>query len=136
MRLLGLDYGSSRIGVAMGDTETRVAGPLETIRHTGPDEAVQRVQEMALSEGIDRLVVGVPRSLSEPGRETDQAKEIRAFIEALRVEGLDVVEEDESLSTALAARLASDAGVKGKRDDLAASAILQTYLDRISNLES
>ena len=130
MRILGIDYGSARIGVAMGDTETNVAGPLDTLRHTGSEEALQLVQELALNEAVDRIVVGVPRSMREPGRETDQAKVIRAFIDALRLEGLDVVEEDESLTTALAARLAADAGKKGKRDDLAATAILQSYLDR------
>ncbi len=117
----------------MGDTESRVASPWDVLKPSNQTEAVQLVHELCLGEGVDRVVVGIPRPLADRARETDQAKTIRRFMEALRVEGLDVVEEDESLSTALAAKLAADAGSKGKRDDLAATAILQTYLDRITH---
>jgi RNase H-fold protein (predicted Holliday junction resolvase) len=92
---------------------------------------MRRIQEIVKQEGIDRLVVGVPKPLKDRTRETDQAKEIRGFMASLREKGFDVVEEDETWSSAIAARQVEEMGRRGKRDDLAAMAILQTYLDRM-----
>lgn len=130
MRLLGIDYGRVRIGLALGDSDSRLASPLEVLEEKNQAAAIRRIREMAKQEGIDRVVVGVPKPLQDRTRETDQAKEIRAFILLLRAAGLDAVEEDETLSSALAAKQVEEMGRRGKRDDLAAASILQTYLDR------
>jgi len=131
MRLLGIDYGRVRVGLALGDSDSRVASPMEVLAEKNPEDAMRRIQEIVKQEGIDRLVVGVPKPLKDRTRETDQAKEIRGFMASLREKGFDVVEEDETWSSAIAARQVEEMGRRGKRDDLAAMAILQTYLDRM-----
>ncbi len=130
MRILGLDYGSARIGVALGDTETKVASPWRILVNEDQQDAIERILEIARQEKADQVVIGIPRPLNDPTRETDQAKEIRVFAEALRVAGATVIEEDETLSTAMAGQQMQERGEKGKRDDLAAAVILQSYLDR------
>jgi putative Holliday junction resolvase len=133
MRILGLDYGRVRIGIALGDTVTRVASPWRVIDRENDADAVIRIKEIAKQEGADRVVIGVPAPLSYQTRETDQAREIRTFAEMLRQSGLVVEEENETLSTALAQTQAQEMGVRKKRDDLAAAAILQTWLDRLAH---
>lgn len=131
MRILGLDYGSTRVGVALGDIVTRLASPWDVWEGLDDDALVQKVKETLALENVDMVVVGVPHPLGDRTRETDQAKVIRGFITRLRESGVRVVEEDETFSSALAATQSRERDERGKRDDLAATAILQTYLDRI-----
>ena len=133
MRILGLDYGSARIGVALGDPITRVASPWSIIANDSFDDVLIRLQELVRRESVTKLVVGVPRPLGDQSRETDQAKEILAFIAKLKDAGFEVEEENETLTSKIAADQVKEMGERGKRDDLAAAAILQHYLDRISN---
>lgn len=130
MRLLGIDYGRVRIGLALGDSDSRLASPMEVLEEKNQEAVMGRLREIVEQEGIERIVVGVPKPLKDRERETDQAKEIRRFIAALREKGFEVVEEDETWSSAIAARQVEEMGRRGKRDDLAATSILQTYLDR------
>ncbi|MFA6429119.1 MAG: Holliday junction resolvase RuvX [Patescibacteria group bacterium] len=130
MRLLGIDYGSARIGVALGDTETRLASAWSVIENHGDAEAVTALINLAQKESVDAFVIGVPKPLGDQTRETDQAKTIRAFAERLSAAGAKVFEADETLSTALAKKQQVEQGGKHKRDDLAAAAILQMWLDR------
>ncbi len=132
MRLLGVDYGRGRIGLALGDTETSLATPLEVLKASGGSllELVGRLVEVAKLEGITELVMGVPFPLNDQTVETAQAKEIRQVIDACRKAGLIVHEENETWSTRLAERQAQESQRRGPADDLAASAILQMYLDR------
>lgn len=131
MRILGLDYGAARIGVALGDTVTKVATPWNIISNDSFEDVVVRLREIVQREGVEVLVVGIPRPLNDQQRETNQAKEIRAFIERLKGEGFQVTEEDETLTSKIAADQVKEMGERGKRDDLAAAAILQHYLDRL-----
>lgn len=130
MRILGLDYGHVRIGVALGDTETKIASPLMVVDHESVEDALDRLVSLAKTEGVTRFVIGVPAPLFDQSRETDQAREIRDFAGRLRAQGVEVVEENETWTTKLAERQTRELGQKGKRDDLAAAAILQTYLDK------
>jgi putative Holliday junction resolvase len=127
---MGIDYGRKRIGVALGDTETGLAGPWGVVVNQHPDQAMRELIALAKQEGVERFVIGIPKPLGDRSRETDQAQEIRVFAKQLENVGLSVVEEDETLTSALAARQVQEMGEKGKRDDLAATAILQTYLDK------
>ncbi|MCR4256233.1 MAG: Holliday junction resolvase RuvX [Candidatus Uhrbacteria bacterium] len=129
MRLLGLDYGSARIGVAMGDDVTKVATPWQVMANTDLEDVFLQLHELLAREGVERIVVGIPRPLADQTRETGQAKEIRRFIDRLRMDGFDVVEQNETLTSKIAADQMKEMGQKGKRDDLAAAAILQAYLD-------
>jgi len=130
MRILGIDYGRVRIGIALGDTETKIASPWRVIVNEDVDDVLHRLGEIIKQERVERLVIGIPRPLHDQTRETDQAREIRDFAKQLSVLGLPVEEENETWTTALAATQAKEMGERGKRDDLAAAAILQSYLDR------
>lgn len=129
MRVIGLDYGSRRVGVALGDTETRLASPWAVIASSDYDEVTRKIQELVARERIDRVVVGVPKPLRGGDAENTQVKACRAFIERLRSVGLVVEEMNEVLTSRLAAAQMIERGEKGKRDDLAAAAILQSWLD-------
>jgi putative Holliday junction resolvase len=130
MRILGIDYGAARIGIALGDTETRIASPWQVLDGRDQDLALSQLKKLIPEEHIEALVVGVPRRLHNQEEESAQVKEVRTFILKLHQLELPVFEENETWSTQLAARQMQDRGEKGKRDDLAAAVILQSYLDR------
>ncbi|MEO5927109.1 MAG: Holliday junction resolvase RuvX [Patescibacteria group bacterium] len=130
MRVLGIDYGSARVGVALGDTETHIASPWAVISGSDRLELLRKIHEIATNEHAEAIVVGIPKPLKNREEENDQVKEIRSFIADLAAQGLTIHEEDETLSSSLAAQQVRAAGEKGKRDDLAAANILQTWLDR------
>ncbi len=130
MRVLGLDYGSKRIGVALGDTETRIASPWCVIEVKNWNAARLAITELVVREKIKHIVVGIPRPLQQRDVENIQVQEVKRFIEELRIQGLSIEEEDEVLSSRLAASQMIQRGQKGKRDDLAACVILQSWLDK------
>lgn len=130
MRVLGVDYGSARVGLAMGDTETRLAGPWSVLRREDDETLIKNLLELIRHEGVEQVIVGLPHPLADQERDTAQTLRIRDFITALRAKKIDVVEENETWSSSLAAKQGIEAGLRGKRDDLAAANILQGYLDR------
>jgi putative Holliday junction resolvase len=132
-RILGLDLGQSRIGVAISDPDRRVAVPLGTVR-TGAPEDVKAIAAMVKEQGIAAIVVGQPLSLS--GRKGEAADHAEKFAQALRdFLKLPVFLQDERLTTVEADRQLADAGLRGRErrrvvDQTAATLILQAYLDR------
>ena len=141
-RILGLDVGERRIGIAVSDPDRRFALPLNSVDRKQGNE-LQAIDEVVRADDVDELVVGLPLSLSgDSGR---QAETTKAFAQELeRHLGLPVHFWDERLSTREAERLVSDehrSGSSGRRraersrvtaadtDALAASIILQAYLD-------
>ncbi len=129
MHILGLDIGAARIGVAMGNDETRLASPWGTLEAHPEERCFAKLQTLIEQEGIERLVIGLPHLLQKREQATEQQKTICAWVERFS-SPLEVVFEDETLSTVLAQRWQREQGGRGKRDDLAAYAILQSYLDR------
>jgi putative holliday junction resolvase len=138
MRVLGLDVGQRRIGLAISDPSQTLARPLMTLT-VGVGDAVRKVaQEIgrlaAEDDGVAAIVVGVPRSL-EGGR-TAQTTHVEAFIDALRAEtSLPVHPAEERLTSReaesrLALREKDWRKRKQKLDAAAATIILQDYLDR------
>jgi putative Holliday junction resolvase len=132
-RVLGLDLGQSRIGVAISDPNRRVAVPVGTIR-TGAPADVKAIAAMVRDEGVAQIVVGHPVSLSgRTGEAADHAERFaRALGDAL---GLPVALQDERFTTVDAERRLSRAGVRGQArrevvDQTAATIILQAYLDQ------
>ena len=118
-KLFGIDYGRSKVGLALADSETKTAVPLETVAF---DDLLPRIWQLISSEEITVVVVGWP--LSMKGGETEQTREVKIFVADLKLKtGVKVVTEDERLSTVQAERL-------GKDDAVAAMYILQSYLDR------
>lgn len=128
MKYLGIDFGLRRVGLALGDTETRVAVPIETVLM---DEKIwDRLGKLVREESIQELVVGMPRSLRDAGVHGEIATLTHDFIDECKSRfAMPVHEEDERFSTALANRLLKTHSKKD-RDSVAAAAILQSYLDR------
>lgn len=130
MRVLGIDYGSARIGIALGDTDSRIASPWQVLKNDGSASVLEGLKQIVQTERIEALVVGMPRRLHDQTEESAQTLEVRSFVLELHAIELPVFEENETWSTQLAARQMHERGEKGKRDDLAAAVILQSYLDR------
>jgi putative Holliday junction resolvase len=131
-RLIGLDHGTRRIGVAVGDTETGMAFAREAIQRRNLDHDLALVGELCTTEGVERVVIGLP--LNMDGSEGAQARLARAFGDRLERIGLAVDYEDERLSTWEAGERLTRAGRRvrrgtGELDSTAARVILQQYLD-------
>jgi putative holliday junction resolvase len=130
MKYLGVDYGSSFIGLAMGDSESRLALPYDTIEEKDKERQVALVQQVVVDEEIDEVVIGFPISLE--GTEEEQAEATDRFMSDLTNElAVPIHREDERFSSQLAQRqMQEDSGGKYDEHALAAAAILQTFLDR------
>ena len=132
MRIIGLDLGEKRIGVAAADDRTQVAVPVSTIEADG--DAVGAVSRLVEEQQADEVVIGMPLSMT--GAMGPQAQQAMNVVEALR-ERLEVpvYTWDERLTTVQASRSlgASRRGrrekQKGARDAIAAAILLQAYLD-------
>jgi len=125
LRVLALDYGTARSGAAISDPTGTLVRPLEAIEPPDPT----RVAELVAEHGVERVVVGLPTSLS--GEEGTQAQISRAFAADL-TELLDVPVEtyDERLTTRMAEQSARE-GAKADKDSLAAAHLLESYLARV-----
>jgi putative Holliday junction resolvase len=131
-RVIGLDHGTRRIGVAIGDTETGMAFAREAIQRRNLDHDLALVGELCTTEGVERVVIGLP--LNMDGSEGPQAELARAFGDRLADMGLAVDYEDERLSSWEAAERLTASGRRpargsGELDSTAARVILQQYLD-------
>ncbi len=141
-RIMGLDYGSKTVGVAVSDTLLITAQPVETIwrkSETKLRKTLARIEQLIEEYDVEKIVLGLPVHMNtEIG---DRALRALEFKDALiRRTGLEVVMLDERLTTVEAAEVLSEAGVKVKDqkqylDKMAAAFILQDYLNsKISNL--
>lgn len=129
-RVLGVDVGTVRVGLARSDTQRSVATPLDTVA-AGAD-LVERLAERARAEECGTVVVGLPRALS--GRDTASTDLARAVADGLRAQGLTVELWDERLSSVAAERVLLEAGRtraqrRQERDRVAAALLLQGWLD-------
>ena len=123
MRVLALDYGSARCGVAVSDPSGTLATPLEPVLRPGTKKGLQRVAALVSELGAERVVIGLPTSLG--GGDSAQTRETRAFAERLRPL-IDVPVElyDERFTTALA----HQAGGSAALDSRAAAVLLGEWL--------
>lgn len=131
-RVLCLDVGEKRIGVAVSDLLGLTAQGVETIFTKGPERDVERVLALARAYDTRKVLCGLPRNMD--GSEGFQARAVRSFAGKLLDAGLLVRFQDERLTSASAARVLREGGVKGDRrkkvlDKLAATYILQSFLD-------
>ena len=132
-RLLGVDYGQVRVGLALSDPDRKFAFPLATYERRGPERDAAHFRAVVAQEDVGGLVVGLPVHLD--GREGQKAAEARAFGSWLgATTGLPVLFYDERFTTVQAESALWDAGLthkkrKSRRDMLAAQILLQTYLD-------
>jgi putative Holliday junction resolvase len=135
-RILGLDYGERRIGVALSDPTRTIASPLTTlVRRAGKRPPWAELEQLVKSHEVGEIVVGLPLNLA--GSENPWSAEVRAFTEKLATRtGLSAHFVDERLSSVQAERSVRTSGLrktqreeKGRVDSAAAAIILQHYLD-------
>jgi len=132
-RVLGIDYGDSRIGLAMSDPLKIIASPFKTIRNEGNEKCLQLFQSLIKEKDVEAIVVGLPIGLK--GQETVQTKKVREFANLLYALKLPIHLEDERLSSVSAEKSMIQQNIKtghnkGLIDQRAAAIILQQFLDK------
>ena len=131
MKVLALDYGSARTGVAVSDPTGTIARPLEVVEQASTDAGLARLAAIVHEQDAERIVVGLPLTLR--GEHGAQAKETEAFAEELRARLWVPVELfDERFTTALAASAPSS---RAAEDARAAAHLLESYLTWTSTAE-
>ncbi len=140
MRVLAIDYGTVRIGLALSDPMKILASPLETYRKQDEASDLAYLKNVVDEHEVERVVVGLPRNMD--GSEGPQAKLTRGFADKLAAALDEVPVEfwDERLSSAVAERAMLEADLsrkkrKDRRDKVAACVILQGYLKARSTKE-
>ncbi len=131
-RMMGLDIGEARIGVALSDPMGIIASPHGVIAGQDAGQALAEIRSLAEAQGVTAIVAGVP--LNQHGQPGPQAEKVLAFVERLR-EAVDVPVDtiDERFTSAQAERTMASAGKKKKGnkglvDQLAAQQILETWM--------
>jgi putative Holliday junction resolvase len=132
-RVLGIDYGDSRIGLAMSDPLKIIASPFKTIRNEGNKKCLQVFQSLIKEKDVEAIVVGLPIGLK--GQETVQTKKVMEFANLLYALKLPIHLEDERLSSVSAEKSMIQQNIKtghnkGMIDQRAAAILLQQFLDK------
>ncbi len=126
MKLMGIDYGKKRVGVALSDEGGRMAFPYKVIN--GGTSSFLEILEICKTEGVLRVVIGESKTLS--GKDNPLMKDINKIKDSLEENKLDVYLEPEFFTTAEAERIQGD---NDKTDASAATLILQSYIDKAVN---
>lgn len=138
MRIMGLDYGSKTVGVAVSDTLGLTAQGIEIVRRKSENKLRQtlaRIEEIAKEYGVEKIVLGFPKHMNNDiGERAEKSLEFKEMLE--RRTGLPVVMWDERLTTVEADRTMMETGIRRENrkeyvDMIAAVFILQGYLDSI-----
>lgn len=140
MRILGLDYGSKTVGVAVSDPLGFTAQGVEIIRRKSENKMRQtlaRIEELIAQYQVEEIVLGLPKNMNNTlGDRAEKSLELKETLE--RRTGLPVVIWDERLTTVSANRVLMETGVRRENrkehvDEIAAVFILQGYLDYLAN---
>lgn len=140
MRILGLDYGSKTVGVAVSDPLGFTAQGVEIIRRKSENKMRQtlaRIEELIAQYQVEKIVLGLPKNMNNTlGDRSEKSLELKETLE--RRTGLPVVMWDERLTTVSANRVLMETGVRRENrkehvDEIAAVFILQGYLDYLAN---
>ena len=132
MKVLAIDYGDARTGIAISDYTGLLVGTTDVIHSRKPDVTAREIARLAREQGAQRLVMGFPRNMD--GTEGPRAALYRAFAAQVEAEtGMPVVLWDERRTTVEAHQILSDCNYHGKKrkntvDAVAASLILEGYL--------
>jgi len=133
MRILAVDPGEKRLGIALSDPTGTIAGPLAVLEHVARPVDAATIAQLAAENGAGLIVIG--QALDDDNQPTPQSRKAQRLAEAIRAQtGLPVKLWDESGSTQAAQQARLALGVsrrkrRGHLDDLAATVILQDYLD-------
>jgi putative holliday junction resolvase len=125
---LGVDWGGKRIGLAIGDSGTRLASPFKVVGD------VEELCDIAYLEEVDGIVLGKPLKMYDADEELD--KDYIAFVEELQKKiDIPIIQVDERLTSKHADSLPGNRKTKAKRDAIAAMLILQSHLDSLRDNE-
>ena len=134
-RIMGLDIGKKRIGIAMSDPLLITSQPFDTIQRIPENEAIKKIEELIKTYSVNKIVAGLPLMMN--GDFGEQAQDCNDFGKKLEQKiGIDVIFVDERLTSYQAEEVLKKQGVKytkdkGKVDKIAAAIILQEYLDSL-----
>lgn len=139
MRIMGLDFGSKTVGVAVSDALFITAQGIEIVRREQENKlrrTLARIEELIKEYDVEKIVLGLPKNMDgSSGERVEKTMEFKAMLE--RRTGLEIIMWDERLTTVAADRLMMEANVRREDrkkyvDSIAATFILQGYLDKLS----
>ncbi len=135
-RLLGVDHGDRRIGLALSDPIPMIASPLKTILVNSNQDAINAILDIVKEYDIVLVVIGLPIGMK--GNETAQTKHVQKFADDLVENGIKVAMQDERLTSVSAKKSIIEQNKKpskekGLVDQIAAAILLQQYIDRHYN---
>ena len=133
MKVIGIDFGLSKVGLAISDPSGIIALPLKVIRYKNKEDLLSELKDISKEKNVNKFVIGYPISMNY--KENEMTKIIDIFKQDMENMNFEVILEDERLSSEYAKKIMIEQDVKVSRnkemvDLTAASIILQTYLDR------
>ena len=136
MKVIGIDFGLSKVGLAISDPSGIIALPLKVLRYKNKEDLLSELQNISKEKDVNKFVIGYPISMNY--KENEMTKIIDSFKQDMENLDFEVILEDERLSSEYAKKIMIEQDVKVSRnkemvDLTAASIILQTYLDRNKN---
>jgi len=135
MKILGIDYGEKRIGLAMSDASNMVASSLKVVKRNATRSWLGEIKTIVDENKVEKIVIGLPKNMN--GSIGEKGKEVLAFMKVLgKVVKVPIVTWDERLTTVSAEKVLLQADLSRKKrkdilDKLSACIILQNYLDSI-----
>jgi len=132
-RLLAIDYGARRVGLALSDPLKMIASPYRTIINKNNIILIEEIERIIAAEDVELTIIGLPLGMA--GQKTEQTKKVEKFVDKLTDRGIIIKYEDERWSSVAAKRSMKEQNIKsgynkGLVDQTAAAIFLQQYLDR------
>ena len=132
-RLLAIDYGTRRVGLALSDPLKMIASPYRTIINKGNSNLIVEIERIIDAEDVEQIIIGLPLGMA--GQITEQTKKVEEFADKLIARGIAIEYEDERWSSVAAKRSMKEQNIssgynKELVDQTAAAIFLQQYLDR------
>ena len=132
-RILAIDYGARRVGLALSDPLKMIASPYRTIINNNNTILIEEIETIIAAEDVELTIIGLPLGMA--GQKTEQTKKVEEFVDKLTDRGIIIKYEDERWSSVAAKRSMKEQNIKsGHNKDLvdqtAAAIFLQQYLDR------
>ena len=132
-RLLAIDYGARRVGLALSDPLKMIASPYRTIINKNNTILIEEIERIIAAEDVELTIIGLPLGMA--GQKTEQTKKVEKFVDKLTDRGIIIKYEDERWSSVAAKRSMKEQNIKigynkGLVDQTAAAIFLQQYLDR------
>ena len=132
-RLLAIDYGARRVGLALSDPLKMIASPYRTIIKKNNTNLIEEIKRIIAEEDVELTIIGLPLGMA--GQITEQTKKVEEFADKLAARGIAIKYEDERWSSVAAKRSMKEQNIKtghnkGLVDQTAAAIFLQQYLER------